>query len=150
MALGIMLKGSNAIHFSSPIDFLFEFIPQITMLMVLFGFMDLMIVLKWLTNYDGKEAYAPSVISMMIDMFLNGGEPTNATDLPLLDTTDRQIELMNLLLYITLACIPLMLCVKPIWIGLTSKKHSPAVSEEFENSSETSNLQYKTSVTINA
>lgn len=127
MALGIMLKGSNAIHFSSPVDFLFEFIPQITMLMVLFGFMDLMIVTKWLTSYAGQEAYAPSVISMMIDMFLNGGQPTNATDLPLFDSAERQTQLMNMLLYITLGCVPLMLCVKPVWIGLTSKKahHEP-------------------------
>lgn len=122
MALGIFLKGSNAVNFSSPIDFLFEFMPQITMLMVLFGFMDLMIVTKWLTSFAGKEAYAPSVISMMIDMFLNGGEPTNPTDLPLFKTAEQQKELMNLLLYITLICVPLMLVVKPVWIGLTSKR----------------------------
>jgi V-type H+-transporting ATPase subunit a len=51
MSLGIMLKGSNAIKNRNMIDFLFEFCPQIVTLVALFGYMDLMIVIKWLTNW---------------------------------------------------------------------------------------------------
>ena len=48
MSMGIILKGVNAIHFKQPLDFFFEFLPQITLLLVLFGWMDALIVGKWL------------------------------------------------------------------------------------------------------
>jgi V-type H+-transporting ATPase subunit a len=83
MSLGILMKGANAYQQRSLIDFFFEFVPQITVLLCLFGFMDLMIIIKWLTNWEGKEMYAPSIIGTMIDMFLNLGQPTTKTDEPL-------------------------------------------------------------------
>jgi V-type H+-transporting ATPase subunit a len=73
MTLGVCMKGFNNIYYKQGIDFVFEFIPQLIFLVALFGFMDLMIVMKWLTDYTGKEHLAPSVISQMINMFLNGG-----------------------------------------------------------------------------
>lgn len=36
--------------------------------------MDWIIVAKWLTDFTGRESEAPSVISAMIAMALNGGE----------------------------------------------------------------------------
>lgn len=86
MSLGILMKGSNALQQRSSIDFLFEFLPQIIVLLCLFGYMDLMIIMKWLTNWEGREMYAPSVIGTMIDMFLNLGAPTMPTDEPLFAT----------------------------------------------------------------
>lgn len=43
------------------------------MLTVLFGYMDLMIICKWLMDFTNIESRAPSVITMMIGMALNGG-----------------------------------------------------------------------------
>jgi len=93
MSLGIILKGTNAIHNKNMIDFLFEFCPQIIILVALFGYMDFMIIIKWLTNWEGKEQYAPSVITTMIDMCLNMGKPSTVTDLPLLPTWNEQTDL---------------------------------------------------------
>ena len=78
------MKGFNNIHFKKPIDFMFEFLPQIIMLLALFGFMDLMIIIKWLTNYEAMVgAVPPSVITSMINMCLNFGSlPPNAHDTP--------------------------------------------------------------------
>lgn len=73
MALGIILKGMNAIHHRSSIDFIFEFIPQILFLLALFGYMNLMIILKWLTDWTGRESLAPGVITQMINNVLAGG-----------------------------------------------------------------------------
>ena len=55
MSLGVVLKGTNAIQNRNMIDFLFEFIPQIIVLLALFGYMDFMIIMKWLTNWEGRE-----------------------------------------------------------------------------------------------
>lgn len=53
MALGVTLKGTNAIQSRSAVDFLFEFLPQIVTLLALFGFMDYLIIVKWLTDFSG-------------------------------------------------------------------------------------------------
>jgi len=73
MSLGICMKAFNAVYFKNKIDFFFEFVPQIILITVLFGFMDLLIICKWLTDFTGKEHMAPSVITTMIDMALSGG-----------------------------------------------------------------------------
>lgn len=85
MSIGIILKGLNAIHFRQRLDFIFEFIPQICLLLALFGWMDVLIIAKWLepkqinTNWNegSKELdainYSPAIITTMIDIFLKGG-----------------------------------------------------------------------------
>ena len=62
MTLGIVLKGSNLIYFGRKIDFVFEFIPQLVILLALFGYMDFLIMVKWLTDWTGIEGQAPSII----------------------------------------------------------------------------------------
>jgi len=52
MCIGICLRGSNAIYFGKAIDFFFEFVPMLLMMICLFGFMDLMIIMKWLTDWN--------------------------------------------------------------------------------------------------
>ena len=52
------------------------------MFVAMFGYMDLLIVLKWLTNYNGKTDQAPSIINTMVSMFLGGGEIKGQPFLP--------------------------------------------------------------------
>ncbi len=51
MSLGVILKGYNYKFSHKRLEFYFEFIPQILLLLSLFGFMDLMIILKWTTDF---------------------------------------------------------------------------------------------------
>lgn len=62
MSTGIILKGLNEIYFGRKLEFLFEFLPQIVILLALFGYMDILIVVKWLTDFTGREDRAPSII----------------------------------------------------------------------------------------
>jgi len=73
MSLGVLMKAFNAIYFRKSVDFWHEFVPQILLLWVLFGYMDILIIMKWTTNYEGREGEAPSIITFMINMFLSGG-----------------------------------------------------------------------------
>ncbi len=76
MSLGVLMKALNSLYFRKYLDFFCEFLPQIVLLLALFGFMDLLIIMKWTTNYDAMiGATPPSVITMMIQMFLNFGYP---------------------------------------------------------------------------
>lgn len=69
MTFGIILKGFNALHFENSVDFYFEFIPQMLLMLCSFGYMDFLIILKWLTPFEDTNL-APSVITTMIDMVL--------------------------------------------------------------------------------
>ena len=76
MTAGICIKGLNAIHFKDSLDFYHEFLPQFFLLLALFGFMDYLIISKWLTDYASinEISRAPSIVGVMINMFLNLGE----------------------------------------------------------------------------
>lgn len=85
MSLGIVLKGLNSLYFKQTLDFIFEFIPQIVLMLGLFGWMDALIVGKWLMpKYIDKDFpinskdynathLSPPIITTMIDMFLAQG-----------------------------------------------------------------------------
>ena len=74
MSFGVVMKGLNSLYFKRHIDFIFEFIPYLVLLVALFGFMDILIITKWLTDYSQMEgAKPPSIITSMIAMFLNFG-----------------------------------------------------------------------------
>ena len=80
MSVGVCVKAANALYFRRKVDFYFEFIPQFIFLVGLFGYMDFLIIFKWLKLWDERvgqvppEAWAPSVISTMMNVGLKLGE----------------------------------------------------------------------------
>jgi len=90
MTLGIFLKGTNAFYFGNCIDFFFEFVPQIVLMVSLFGFMDFMIVLKWLTDFTANTSVAPSIITLTIDMGMSMGKPSVPGWEPLIEPQEKQ------------------------------------------------------------
>lgn len=80
MSMGVVMKGLNALYFRQAVNFVFEFIPQIVMLIGLFGYMDYIIMAKWTTDWEGREDRSPSIIATMIGMFLGGGEIPEKSD----------------------------------------------------------------------
>lgn len=73
MTAGVLLKGANAIYFKSWMDFVFEFVPQLGFILLLFGYMDFLIIYKWNVNWGLYPANAPSIITTMINLPLNLG-----------------------------------------------------------------------------
>lgn len=122
MTIGILLKGSNCAYSRRWVDFFFEFLPQLLTLLCLFGYMDYLIIVKWLTNWDGRTNGAASIISVMIDMCLSQGKSMTPGELPILPTAETQIKVENILVLIVLVCVPTMLCVKPCVFGICCKK----------------------------
>jgi len=116
------MKAANALHFGRKMDFFFEFVPQIILLFVMFGYMDWMIIAKWTTDFTGRESYAPSIISNMIDMALNGGAIAPGTD-PIIGSASTQQTLSILFLLTALICSPIMLFPKPYYIIKEMREH---------------------------
>jgi len=98
MSLGTVMKGFNAVYFKRYIELFFDVFTQIALLMALFGFMDILIFMKWTTDWDEVEAdynknmatikgdykmahvytkgeSTPSIIQTMIVMFIKMGTP---------------------------------------------------------------------------
>jgi len=89
MSLGIALKGINACYHLSPIEFFFEFLPQIIFFVSFFGYMNAMIVIKWVTDWSFVKQEAPALITELINIAFKGGDPG---PIPLFgDGTSQQI-----------------------------------------------------------
>lgn len=61
MLFGICLKGANSVYFKRPLEFFFEFLPQLFFMGGLFGYMNWMVIYKWNVNYT-NTAMAPGII----------------------------------------------------------------------------------------
>ena len=142
MLLGVFLKFCNSVFFKNKTDFVFECIPQLFFMLAFFGYMDWMIMYKWVTpvSEDPSLNGPPGIINSMIVMAL--GTP-DRTPLYL-----GQAEMQATLMKVTILSVPLMLIPKPFILWLQNRrKHigaSPTlgyellsereehVSEEFE------------------
>ena len=116
MILGLFLKGFNGIYFSDYVDFLFEFIPQLIFMCLLFGYMCLMIYIKWGTDWSDDTSKAPSLISQLLMLFLNmGSTGTDKLKTPLFHREDYHFQetFQYYALVISIICIPIMLLIKP-------------------------------------
>ncbi|XP_042506301.1 V-type proton ATPase subunit a1-like isoform X3 [Macadamia integrifolia] len=103
MNLGIILSYFNARFFRSSLDIRYQFVPQMIFFNSLFGYLALLIVIKWCT---GSQA---DLYHVMIYMFLS---PTD-------DLGDNQLlwaqrPLQILLLLLALIAVPWMLFPKPL------------------------------------
>lgn len=110
MCFGIVLKGINAIYFGSMVDFFFEFIPQLIFMAGLFGYMIIMIFIKWTTDWSADTSKAPSVISMLLQIFLGGGSVGK--------DVIRVINLFSLLIK----------SQSGVWMIIQNKRHSNFIS----------------------
>jgi len=142
MSMGIVIKGTNAIHFSRWMVLVFEVITGFIILFGLFGWMDVLIFAKWFyvmnPNPQGTESQmqamterisnCPSIITVMIDNFLKLG--TGMCEAP--HFMHYQNEASAIMIISAVICMPLMLCVKPIAYA-TCLKEDHAVEQEFND-----------------
>lgn len=136
MICGNFFKGANAIHFKSKTDFFFEFIPQLIFMVSIFGYMILMVFIKWCSSWNynwGNEA--PNLITVLMNMFLKLGSLDNQN--ALWGDKAGQESLQLALMLIGLLCVPIMLFPKPFIKNYLHKKQSlgshAAGYQEFED-----------------
>ncbi|KAJ8650986.1 hypothetical protein MRB53_004009 [Persea americana] len=109
MNLGIILSYFNAKYFGNNLNIWFQFIPQMIFLNSLFGYLSLLIIVKWVT---GSKA---DLYHIMIYMFLS---PTDELGENQLFAGQKTLQLVLLLL--AFVAVPWMLLPKPF---LLKKQH---------------------------
>ena len=129
MSMGIVLKGLNAIYDKNLVDCLFVFIPQLIFMLILFGYMDALIFLKWSVNYDNEEDTAPDIKSYLMNIVLKFGElppaPADGKDWKLIGDRNLFEKLHKGILILALVCLIIML-VPPIFLNFKKAKKNYA------------------------
>lgn len=122
MLLGIFLKILNGFYFKNYVDVFFEAVPQFIFMSLIFGYMAVCIIIKWVTDWTGKEA--PSIIQLFIEFTsvnepLYGGEGTQQT-------------VQNAFLIACAICVVLMFFPKPLiaFFRIKRQKKSESALEE--------------------
>jgi V-type H+-transporting ATPase subunit a len=111
MVIGIILRGLNNLYYKDNLSFFFEFIPQIIFMLLLFGYMVVLIYIKWLTDYSLDTSRAPSIITILMNLALKNGSVEGK---PVWGTIIREEQINRLFFYISILCIPIILLVKPL------------------------------------
>lgn len=126
MGFGVALSLVNHKFFNTPLDILTEFIPRVIWLMAIFGYMVLMIFYKWIFYYWENSSCAPSILIMLINMFLYKYPDADSPDTPchLKPIYHGQQIVQTILLLGALVCIPWMLLLKPYIIMKQRKQQS--------------------------
>jgi len=65
--MGISMRAFNNVHFNQWVDLFFEFVPQIVFMAVTFGYMCVVIIMKWLINWEGNP-HPPSILNIYTGM----------------------------------------------------------------------------------
>jgi len=122
MTFGVCLSYWNATYFKKPLNIFAEFIPQIIFLSCMFGYLTLLMWMKWTmyaagaTPISESERCAPSILITFINMVLfkdNDEEldPADGCDTMYMYAGQKHIQ--RLLVLVAVVCIPWMLLVKP-------------------------------------
>lgn len=110
MNFGIILAFTNMVHFGETIDIWCNFLPQLLFMMCLFGYLGILILVKWLTAAD------VSLLNLFITMVLRFGAVEGTPMYP------GQQMIQTVLMVVAISCIPWMLFAKPVYQLLEKRK----------------------------
>jgi V-type H+-transporting ATPase subunit a len=108
MTFSLCLQIPNHIHFRRPLDIYANFIPQMIFLQSIFGYLVVCIIYKWTVDWSSSPTSPPSLLNMLIAMFLSPGEVKPEEQL-----YAGQSFVQLVLVLLAVVCIPWMLCTKP-------------------------------------
>ena len=111
MTLGIVLRGLNNLYFGDYLGFFVEFIPQMIFMLLLFGYMIVLIFIKWNTDYTGNTQNAPSIITILMNLALKNGSVDGK---PVWSTVEIEEMTNKIFFYVAILCIPVILLPKPL------------------------------------
>lgn len=126
MTFGIALRGVNSHFFGDTLGLILDFIPQILFMLAIFVYLVAMIFIKWSISYTYIDANPPSLITLLINIFLKMGEVEG-------DALFAGQSTFNFyMLIIALISIPILLFPKPIILFMRQGQAKLASHSEYE------------------
>lgn len=129
MVLGICMSYLNGKHFKSPLDIWHVFIPQMIFMNAIFGYLVVLIIIKWTTDWDSPacradvNCLAPDLKNVLINMFMAPGSWSEEGRL-----YKGQEYVQPLLVIAALIAVPWMLLAKPLMV---KAQHEKKMSEAY-------------------
>ncbi|KAF9557200.1 V0/A0 complex, 116-kDa subunit of ATPase [Agrocybe pediades] len=108
MTFALCLQVPNHFKFKRYSDIYTNFIPQIIFLQSIFGYLVVCILYKWSIDWSKATTQPPSLLNMLISMFLSPGTVNPATQL-----YRGQGTIQVILLLLAGICVPWLLLTKP-------------------------------------
>ncbi|KAM6466050.1 V-type proton ATPase 116 kDa subunit a 3 [Liasis olivaceus] len=130
MSFGVFLGIFNHVHFRQRYKILLVFLPEITFLLVLFGYLVIMIFYKWLMYDVSNSKWAPSILIHFISMFLFSENPGNHL------LFEYQLIVQTVLMLVALVSVPILLLGTPLYFWhkhrrtVLRSQHNPSTAGE--------------------
>ncbi|XP_064472298.1 V-type proton ATPase 116 kDa subunit a 1-like isoform X2 [Ornithodoros turicata] len=132
MMFGVLLSLWNHRFFRNTVNIFCEFIPQLIFLCAIFGYLVVTIFVKWTINFGHDTYCAPSLLIMLINMFLFTYTTSPCYQAPFYS---GQKGLQSFLVILALVCIPWILLLKPLYLrhkynkGRSAARSAPKTNE---------------------
>lgn len=108
MTFALCLQLLNHIKFKRSLDIYASFVPQMIFLQSIFGYLVICILYKWSIDWSKVTTPPPSLLNMLISMFLSPGK---------IDISEQlypgQSTVQVALVLLAAICVPWMLLTKP-------------------------------------
>jgi V-type H+-transporting ATPase subunit a len=112
MTFALCLQVPNHLKFKRTLDIWGNFVPSMIFLQSIFGYLVICIIYKWSIDWSKASTQPPSLLNMLIAMFLSPGYVPAETQL-----YRGQATIQVILLLLAAICVPWLLVTKPyvIW-----------------------------------
>ncbi|XP_070583891.1 V-type proton ATPase 116 kDa subunit a 3 isoform X2 [Erythrolamprus reginae] len=109
MTFGVFVGIFNHFHFKQTYKILLVFLPEITFLLLLFGYLVILIFYKWFMYDASNSMFAPSILIQFINMFMFSEATGNR---PLFN---QQKTVQTVLMALAIASVPILLLGTPLY-----------------------------------
>ena len=117
MTFALMFSAVNARHFKTPIDMWGNFVPGMIFFQSIFGYLAFTIVYKWSIDWSAVGRNPPSLLNMLIQMFLSPGTVEDSEKL-----YNGQAPLQVILVLVAVIQVPILLLLKPLYLRYQHNK----------------------------